>query len=83
MAKVVRAQFPFDRRPASIFEPHTGRDTRDRDRTSVLSQAAGVRGIGIAWGYHTVAQLSDAGASLVEHDISELRSCIRLKQTKV
>ncbi|WP_257170498.1 HAD-IA family hydrolase [Bradyrhizobium sp. SRS-191] len=39
-----------------------------------MAKAAGVRGIGVTWGYHTTEQLEEAGASGVVKTVSELRA---------
>lgn len=38
-----------------------------------MACAAEVRGIGVAWGFHTQQQLDEAGAGLVVHTMDELR----------
>jgi phosphoglycolate phosphatase len=47
----------------------------------LMARAAGVHGVGVAWGYHTPAQLIDAGASRVVHDVGELRSCLSSRRS--
>jgi phosphoglycolate phosphatase len=44
----------------------------------LMAQAAGLRSIGVGWGYHQAEQLSAAGASCVVESIDELRARIRL-----
>ena len=41
-----------------------------------MARAAGVRGIGVAWGYHTGAELLEAGAEAVASTREELRVLI-------
>lgn len=41
-----------------------------------MARAAGVRAIGVAWGYHDTAELIEAGAEAVAADIAELRSML-------
>ncbi len=41
-----------------------------------MSVAAGVRGIGVTWGYHEEAELRAAGASAIVHTVDELRETI-------
>ena len=43
----------------------------------MMARAAGVRPIGVGWGYHQVEQLRAAGASCIVESISELRARIR------
>jgi phosphoglycolate phosphatase len=42
-----------------------------------MAQAAQLRSIGVAWGYHKADQLMAAGAHRVAKAVDELRSCIR------
>ena len=42
-----------------------------------MAAAAGVRAIGVAWGYHEPAELLEAGAMGVANDMAELESMIR------
>jgi phosphoglycolate phosphatase len=42
-----------------------------------MAQAAKLRSIGVAWGYHKAEQLTAAGAYRVAHEIGELRGYIR------
>jgi phosphoglycolate phosphatase len=42
-----------------------------------LARAAGVRAIGVAWGYHSVVELLEAGAELVAETPQELREILR------
>lgn len=41
-----------------------------------MAQAAGLRSIGVAWGYHRTDRLMAAGAHRVIHGVEELRGCI-------
>jgi phosphoglycolate phosphatase len=41
-----------------------------------MAKAAGVHGLGVAWGYHPHDQLKEAGAEAVAHDFSELLALI-------
>ena len=41
-----------------------------------MAGAAGVRGVGVSWGYHHPDRLHGAGASRVVNDMSELRDCL-------
>ena len=41
-----------------------------------MAKAAGVRAIGVAWGYHNPAELTRAGAERVVADFAELRHLI-------
>lgn len=42
-----------------------------------MARAAGARAIGVAWGYHEVQELMDAGAEAVAADAAELRELLR------
>lgn len=42
-----------------------------------MAQAAGVRAIGVAWGYHEPRELLDAGASAVAETVQQLGDLIR------
>jgi phosphoglycolate phosphatase len=41
-----------------------------------MARAAGVRALGVAWGYHEVAELHDAGAHLVINSFDNLDNAI-------
>jgi phosphoglycolate phosphatase len=41
-----------------------------------MARAAGVRAIGVGWGYHSVAELLEAGAEEVANTIDELRKVL-------
>jgi len=41
-----------------------------------MARAAGVHGLGVAWGYHPHDQLRDAGAEAIAHDFNELLALI-------
>jgi phosphoglycolate phosphatase len=41
-----------------------------------MARAAGVRAIGVAWGYHTAEELREAGAEAVAHTIDELKGLL-------
>jgi len=40
----------------------------------VMAEAARVRPIGVAWGYHDVHELSESGAAMVAHTVEQLHS---------
>jgi phosphoglycolate phosphatase len=42
-----------------------------------MAQAAGVKAIGVSWGYHTAADLWEAGAHAVIDQPSELPAILR------
>ena len=42
----------------------------------VMARAAGVRAIGVAWGYHPVGALEAAGAGTIVHDFAGLRAAL-------
>lgn len=42
-----------------------------------MAQAARMRSIGVAWGYHETDRLMAAGAHRIVNDVDELRGCIR------
>ena len=57
----------------------------DRERTVMIgdtaydmamARAAGVRAIGVSWGYHETEDLLSAGADAVAHTVSELRDLL-------
>ncbi|TXC71793.1 HAD-IA family hydrolase [Sphingomonas ginsenosidivorax] len=37
-----------------------------------MAKAAGARAVGVAWGYHAIHELSDAGADVVASDVADL-----------
>jgi phosphoglycolate phosphatase len=41
-----------------------------------MARDAGVRAVGVSWGYHAPAELFDAGAEMVVNDYAELRRCL-------
>jgi phosphoglycolate phosphatase len=41
-----------------------------------MARAAGVRAIGVAWGYHSAAELLDAGADAVADDTRHLKDLL-------
>ena len=41
-----------------------------------MARAAGVRAIGVAWGYHTADELIAAGADAVAHSVAELKGLL-------
>jgi phosphoglycolate phosphatase len=41
-----------------------------------MAKAAGVKAIGVAWGYHTVIELSEAGADAIVESFAELDAAI-------
>jgi phosphoglycolate phosphatase len=45
----------------------------------LMAKAAGVRGLGVAWGYHDVSELIEAGADTVAMDTDELARHIGLQ----
>ena len=42
----------------------------------VMARNAGVRGIGVDWGYHETEELFEAGAEAVATSIAELRALL-------
>jgi phosphoglycolate phosphatase len=44
----------------------------DTSYDMAMAKAAGVRAVGVAWGYHTGEELAAAGADLVVHDTMEI-----------
>ena len=42
-----------------------------------MAQAAGLRSMGVSWGYHQAERLLAAGAHYVAQSVDELRTCIR------
>lgn len=47
-----------------------------------MARRAGVTAIGVSWGYHEVAELKEAGADYIIHQISELWSILGETQEK-
>jgi len=41
-----------------------------------MAKNAGVKAIGVAWGYHEVDELMDAGAALVVHTAEDLAAAL-------
>jgi phosphoglycolate phosphatase len=41
-----------------------------------MARAAGVRAIGVAWGYHTAGELLEAGADAVAEDPAHLQELL-------
>ncbi len=41
-----------------------------------MAREAGVRAIGVSWGFHTIAELQKAGAHQIVHDFLELEACL-------
>ena len=58
------------------FDPADARVIGDTSYDMAMARAAGVRGIGVAWGYHEGWMLLDAGAERVVADMAALRSCL-------
>lgn len=52
--------------------PHTSVMIGDTSFDMMMARAAGVRAIGVAWGYHDVAELAAAGADVVATDARAL-----------
>ncbi len=48
----------------------------DTSYDMAMARAAGVRAIGVAWGYHEDDELLDAGAHAVAHSVAELEELI-------
>jgi phosphoglycolate phosphatase len=44
----------------------------DREHDVMGARRVGIRTIGAAWGYGTAAELTDAGADLLVHDVGDL-----------
>jgi phosphoglycolate phosphatase len=42
----------------------------------LMARAAGVRAVGVSWGYHPVAALEEAGAEAIVHSYGELRDLL-------
>ena len=53
-------------------EPHMTAMIGDTSFDMAMAKATGVRAIGVAWGYHDVAELIDAGAELVAERVAAL-----------
>ncbi len=71
---------PSKPHPAMLFqamtetgaEPETTVMIGDTSHDMLMAASANVHGIGVAWGYHTTAELRRAGAKQVVHSFSEL-----------
>lgn len=57
-------------------QPHEAVMIGDTVFDMAMAQAAGVRAVGVAWGYHAPHELLDAGASAVAQDGAELERLI-------
>lgn len=44
-----------------------------------MAQNAGVRGVGVSWGYHAAEELVTAGAHHLIHDIAELAAALKIE----
>lgn len=53
-------------------QPHDTAMIGDTSFDMVMARAAGARAVGVAWGYHDVHELSDAGAHVVAHAVTDL-----------
>lgn len=42
-----------------------------------MARAAGVQGVGVSWGFHTVDELTEAGAADIVHDFDALDTVLR------
>ena len=56
--------------------PHEAVMIGDTSFDMAMARAAGVRAIGVAWGYHTDAELREAGAEAVATDTAELKDLL-------
>ncbi|MDR6708104.1 MULTISPECIES: HAD-IA family hydrolase [unclassified Novosphingobium] len=65
---------------AALFEaaamPQDSVMIGDTSFDMVMARSAGVRALGVAWGYHSVAQLMAAGADAVARDPEHLRELL-------
>jgi phosphoglycolate phosphatase len=52
--------------------PHTTVMIGDTSYDMEMAQNAGVRGLGVNWGYHSVEELTEAGAHAVAVDMNDL-----------
>ena len=52
--------------------PHMAAMIGDTSFDMAMARAAGVRAVGVAWGYHSVAELADAGADVIAEHASDL-----------
>jgi phosphoglycolate phosphatase len=59
-------------------EPEQAVMIGDTSFDMMMAQAAGVRALGVGWGYHSPEELLDAGAQSVAMDTAELARHIRL-----
>ena len=52
--------------------PHMTAMIGDTSFDMAMARAAGVRGVGVAWGYHSTPELADSGAEVIATDAAEL-----------
>ncbi len=52
--------------------PHMTAMIGDTSFDMAMARAAGARAVGVAWGYHDVTELADAGADVIAHHAREL-----------
>ncbi|HEU0043792.1 HAD-IA family hydrolase [Sphingomonas sp.] len=53
-------------------EPHMAAMIGDTSFDMAMARAGGVRAVGVAWGYHSVAELADAGADVIAQSAGDL-----------
>ena len=53
-------------------EPHMAAMIGDTSFDMAMARAAGVRAVGVAWGYHSTSELADAGAAVIAEHASDL-----------
>lgn len=52
--------------------PHMAAMIGDTSFDMTMARSGGVRAVGVAWGYHSVAELADAGADLIAETAADL-----------
>lgn len=65
------------------IEPHAALMIGDATHDMRMARAAGVRAIGVSWGFGSAAEIFDAGAHEVHHDFSTLRQTLQTSAPEI
>lgn len=57
-------------------DPHMTAMIGDTSYDMAMARAAGVRAVGVTWGYHREALLREAGAQAIAHACADVRGCL-------
>lgn len=76
---------PSKPHPAMLLQALAATEVKAKDSIFIgdttfdmqMARAAGLRSIGVSWGYHRAERLLAAGADCVAQTVDELRTCIR------